>query len=263
MNELRIFENSEFGSVRTLLLNGEPWFVGKDVAGALGYTNPQKAVRDHVDEEDKTVNTAFTVNGTAPILINETGMYSLILGSRLQNAKKFKRWVTSDVLPSIRKTGSYSANPKKARSVTDLACSLIACMEDNGDSPAITAKALGDIATHFDVPLSELIHAEPELHNVSKKLPTKKRHSLSVDEQQRYPALLEELKEIATVCNEYSYILPKDFNTFCEENSISIMVFRRWLYQNDFICGHYDKEKLQYTFSKWQDNHSIRIIKFK
>lgn len=263
MNELRIFENSEFGSVRTLLLNGEPWFVGKDVAGALGYAKPLNALATHIDEDDSLKRGLIDSMGRTQetILINESGLYSLILGSQLQNAKKFKRWVTSDVLPSIRKTGSYSVNPKKTRSVTGLACSLIACMEANGDSPDITAKALGDIATHFNVPLSELFHAEPEPLNAS--LSVKKRHSLSVDEQQRYPALLEELKEIATVCNDYSYILPKDFNSFCEENSISMMVFRRWLYQNDFICGHYDKKKLQYTFSKWQDNHSIRIIKFK
>lgn len=95
--------------VRTLNIDGIPWFVGKDVAEILGYSNPQKSLRDHVDDEDKTVNESFTVNGTMGILVNESGLYSLILSSKLPSAKSFKRWVTSEVLPSIRKTGSYNA----------------------------------------------------------------------------------------------------------------------------------------------------------
>lgn len=107
-NNIKIFENPDFGKVRVVDIKGEPWFVGKDVAAVLRYTNPQKAIRDHVDEEDRTVNDSFTVNGTQPILINESGLYSLILSSKLPKAKEFKRWVTSEVLPSIRKTGGYT-----------------------------------------------------------------------------------------------------------------------------------------------------------
>lgn len=106
-NAMQVFENPEFGQIRTVEINGEPWFVGKDVANALGYSNPQKAIRDHVDEEDKTVNESFTVNGTKVILLNESGLYSLILSSKLPTAKEFKHWVTSEVLPSIRKNGGY------------------------------------------------------------------------------------------------------------------------------------------------------------
>lgn len=102
-----IFNNPEFGEIRTVGLDGEPLLVGKDVALALGYTNPQKAIRDHVDDEDKTVNETFSVNGTPIVLINESGLYSLVLSSKLPGAKKFKRWVTSEVLPSIRKHGAY------------------------------------------------------------------------------------------------------------------------------------------------------------
>ena len=107
MNDLMIFNNPEFGEIRTVGLDGEPLLVGKDVALALGYTNPQKAIRDHVDDEDKTVNETFSVNGTPIVLINESGLYSLVLSSKLPGAKKFKRWVTSEVLPSIRKHGAY------------------------------------------------------------------------------------------------------------------------------------------------------------
>ena len=110
MNEMMIFNNPEFGSVRTVCIDGEPWLVGKDVALILKYTNPQKAIRDHVDPEDRTVNESFTVNGTMATLINESGFYSLVLSSKLPTAKKFKRWVTSEVIPTIRKTGGYVAN---------------------------------------------------------------------------------------------------------------------------------------------------------
>lgn len=105
--EVQVYE-SKFGKVRVVMIDGVPWFVGKDLAECLDYSNPQKAIRDHVDEEDRTVNELFTVNGTMGTLVNESGMYSLALFSKLPTAKPFRRWITSDVLPSIRKTGSYS-----------------------------------------------------------------------------------------------------------------------------------------------------------
>ena len=116
MNELEIFNNPEFGQIRATELNGEPYFVGKDIAEALGYTNPQKAIRDHVDEEDKTLNESFTVNGTMAVLISESGVYSLVFGSQLPKAKEFKHWVTSEVLPTIRKHGAY-ATPATIESI--------------------------------------------------------------------------------------------------------------------------------------------------
>lgn len=109
MNDLQIFQNDEFGQIRTLTINEEPWFVGKDVALSLGYSNPRKAIIDHVDDDDKGVTNRDTLGGTQQIvIINESGLYSLIFGSKLDSAKRFKRWVTSEVLPTIRKTGSYS-----------------------------------------------------------------------------------------------------------------------------------------------------------
>ena len=102
MNELQVFNNSEFGELRTVTIDGEPWFVGKDVAMALGYTNPLEAVRNHVDEEDKGVNDSFTPSGKQNVVvINESGLYSLILSSKLPTAKRFKRWVTAEVLPTL------------------------------------------------------------------------------------------------------------------------------------------------------------------
>lgn len=109
MSELQIFKNAEFGSVRTLTINDEPYFVGKDVAEILGYTNPSKALADHVDEDDKLNNESLSSLGQrGGWIINESGLYSLILSSKMPNAKKFKRWVTSEVLPAIRRHGIYA-----------------------------------------------------------------------------------------------------------------------------------------------------------
>lgn len=108
MNELMIFNNPEFGDIRAVEVDGEPWFVGRDVAQALGYSNPRKALIDHVDEEDKGVTKCDTLGGAQEVtIINESGLYSLVLSSKLPGARKFKRWVTSEVLPSIRKHGAY------------------------------------------------------------------------------------------------------------------------------------------------------------
>lgn len=105
---VQVFNNSEFGSVRTVTIDNEPWFVGKDVAEALRYANPLKAIRDHIDDEDKGVNDSFTPGGIQKIIIiNESGLYSLVLSSKLESAKRFKRWITSEVIPSIRKHGAY------------------------------------------------------------------------------------------------------------------------------------------------------------
>lgn len=107
--EIRTFVNEEFGSVRTIEIDGEPWMVGKDVAEILGYSNPRDAIKKHVDDEDKGVAKCDTLGGAQDLsIINESGLYSLILSSKLPTAKKFKRWVTSEVLPSIRRNGYYA-----------------------------------------------------------------------------------------------------------------------------------------------------------
>lgn len=166
MNELKIFENTEFGSIRTLEINNEPYFVGKDVAEVLGYSNPQKALRDHIDEEDKTLNEMFTVNGTMGILINESGLYSLILSSKLPKAKEFKRWVTSEVLPAIRRTGEYKSkksqsNPvlaqKRAEAMmlnakSRIAKQMMAVWTAAGIEPQYQALALNDYYDGLSVP---------------------------------------------------------------------------------------------------------------
>ena len=112
-NEIKAFENAEFGSVRGIEINGEPWLVGKDVCNVLNYSNPTKALKDHVDAEDMTFNETLKLSRQSGAwLINESGFYSLVFSSEMPKAKNFKHWVTSEVLPSIRKTGSYSIQQK-------------------------------------------------------------------------------------------------------------------------------------------------------
>ncbi len=118
MNEMQVFNNPEFGQLRTVLIDDTPWAVGKDVASALGYKDTAKAVKMHVDDEDKGVGDLSTPGGTQKInIINESGMYSLILSSKLPSAKRFKRWITSEVLPAIRRTGSYTKEEERAKQV--------------------------------------------------------------------------------------------------------------------------------------------------
>lgn len=122
MNKVKIFNSEEFGAVRTVTINGEPWFVGKDVALALGYSYPQKAVRDHVLEEDRGVNEMDTPSGRQKLVtINESGLYALIFGSKLDSAQRFKHWVTSEVLPAIRKTGGYRTPAPQGKELLALA----------------------------------------------------------------------------------------------------------------------------------------------
>ena len=115
MNELQIFSNEEFGEVRTVTIDNEPWFVGKDVAAILGYANPNEAIKDHIDKEDKLNSKTLSsfdldLGQRGGWLINESGVYALIFGSKLKSAKRFKHWVTSEVLPSIRKYGVYAVD---------------------------------------------------------------------------------------------------------------------------------------------------------
>ena len=132
-SEVTVFKNlvhPEFGELRTVEIDGEPWFVGKDVAEALGYSNARKAVLVHVDAEDKGVTKWDTLGGTQQMtIINESGLYSLILSSKLPSAKEFKHWVTSEVLPSIRKNGAYIRNQENMTPAEIVARGLIAAQK--------------------------------------------------------------------------------------------------------------------------------------
>lgn len=161
MNDLQIFNNPEFGNIRTVTIDNESWFVGKDIAEALGYSNSRDALAKRVDAEDKGVANCDTPSGIQNMtVINESGLYSLILSSKLPNAKKFKRWVTSEVLPAIRKTGHYEAPgyAPKATSIGEVV-NLIKItrqtMKEQDASPTDIAKAVKEICEQFGVNLPQ------------------------------------------------------------------------------------------------------------
>lgn len=162
MNELQIFKNEEFGEIRTVEIGGEPWFVGKDVAEILGYERDTKAVVDHVDEDDR-INIDGKTQSQFGIelgqrggwLINESGLYSLILSSKLPTAKKFKRWVTSEVLPSIRKTGAYGVQaPRTLKEALQLALEQEEKLEALQLDNSIKTQQIAELqpkATYYDL----------------------------------------------------------------------------------------------------------------
>lgn len=130
MNELKIFENPEFGAIRTVVIDNEPWFVGNDVAKALGYKDTYSALRHNVDDEDKRLCPVGSTSGTQDTLvISESGLYSLIFGSKLEKAKEFKHWVTAEILPSIRKNGGYIKNQEQMTPEQIVANALIVANE--------------------------------------------------------------------------------------------------------------------------------------
>lgn len=145
--QIQVFKNDQFGQIRTLMKDGEPWFIGKDVAGVLGYSNTRDALERHVDDSDK--NTVVNPDGKRGnpnmTIINESGLYSLILSSKLETAKAFKHWVTAEVLPSIRKTGEY-ISPRKAQQrlgeVNSAARIIRQTLKEAGMAPQFVAVAM-------------------------------------------------------------------------------------------------------------------------
>ena len=138
--DLQVFTNHELGAVRVLEINGESWFIGKDVADILGYTNSRKAIGDHVDDEDRGVTKCDTLGGEQEFtIINESGLFSLILSSKLPTARKFKRWVTSEVLPAIRKHGVYAIDAMLANPEA-MICALVAYKEEREKRLALAAE---------------------------------------------------------------------------------------------------------------------------
>lgn len=157
MNDLAVFNNPDFGSVRTFMVGDVPYFVGKDLTTILGYANPSKALSDHVDEEDKLNNDSLSSLGQrGGWLINESGLYSLILSSKMPNAKQFKRWVTNDVLPSIRKHGVYATNDFIKKSLEDpaWAISVLQELQAKEEKIAIQAQQISEMqpkASYYDL----------------------------------------------------------------------------------------------------------------
>lgn len=212
MNELQIFNSEEFGDIRTVTIENEPWFVGKDVATALGYSNPQKAVRDHISEEDRGVNEMDTPSGRQNLaIINESGLYALIFGSKLESATRFKHWVTSEVLPAIRKTGSYQIAPQGE----ELLALAVIEAKKTIDSLKDQCKFLGEQAVENQKLISEL---QPKANYVDKILQSKS------------------LVTITQIAKDYG-LSGRKMNQILNELKIQYKVGRQWVlysqYQNN------------------------------
>lgn len=223
MNELTVFQNPDFGAVRSLTMDGDPWFVGKDVASALGYRDSVNALKAHVDVEDKRGWQITTPKGQQQAtIINESGLYSLILSSKLPDAKKFKRWVTSEVLPAIRKTGRFAMDGPADRLTPDdyiRAASIVAkcndrrlpvalkLLETAGISPEILKgfqkdrespqkdKITADELAHLQTVLScYTVRQAAELVNLSPGLISFYRRGLRLPSRERYGKMIEILE---------------------------------------------------------------------
>ena len=163
--EIQIFKSEIFGEIRTCQVNNQIMFVGKDVATALGYANSQKAIRDHVDSEDKGVNEMVTPGGTQKVIfINESGLYSLILSSKLPQAKAFKRWVTAEVLPQIRQTGGYiptrdaDGRHLSSKEIIERADAIVGCTLRLLNEPAEDTLTATQVAKTFNMTVFDFNH---------------------------------------------------------------------------------------------------------
>ena len=155
MNDLQIFNNCEFGEIRTIEIDGEPWFVGKDIADALGYQNGSRDIDRHVDSEDRQLSSISDGSQTRNVIvINESGIYALVFGSKLESARRFKRWITSEVLPQIRKTGAYA--PKSQIEILQMSINQLVEQEKRLNSfenrlDAIEAKSITTPAEYYTI----------------------------------------------------------------------------------------------------------------
>ena len=190
MNQMEIFKNPEFGVIRAVEIDGEPWLVGKDVALALGYKNPQEAIRNHVDAEDKGVSEILTPGGMQKLpVINESGLYFLVLSSKLPKAKQFRRWVTSEVLPSIRKHGAYMTKEKlwevatSPEALMKLCSDLLAEREKNAALRADNARLKGK-AAYYDLFID--LHHNTNLRTTAKELVVPERQFVRFLLEQRF-----------------------------------------------------------------------------
>ena len=258
-NNIQIFENSEFGKIRTLQINNQPYFVGKDVATVLGYSNPRKALLDHIDEEDKL--DGVTIRDSIgreqkPVVINESGLYSLILSSKLPTAKKFKRWVTSEVLPAIRQNGYYTSHNNEDIDLTiqnRIAIAKLLATTPNSRLPLvqhILEPVIGDVSEFTNKKLSAtVITSNKEIT------------------EEIFAMVLEIL--IDTAYNEclilkqdknYVYINKDVFKARLEEKDISYVNAMKTLSSRGFIKCQNNGNKKSLTIPVWCDGHSVRCV---
>lgn len=213
MNNLQVFKNKQFGEVRTMELNGIVYFVGKDVASVLGYSEPHKAIARHVDEEDGMKHPIPTSSGIQEMyLINESGLYSLILSSKLPQAKEFKRWITSEVLPSIRQTGSYQVQPYQLTRKTYKGVPVMTSMDVSAITSVIPLSSVGYNLRKYKLPYEVLTEVELSTFKAENKLTIRPASSLLIIYKDSVVKLLEIFKvyagELKTKVEAYFALLP-------------------------------------------------------
>lgn len=233
MNELKIFENKDFGKIRMVLINNEPYFVGKDVAEILGYSNTSKALIDHVDDEDKLNNESLLSLGQrGGWIINESGLYSLILSSKLPTAKKFKRWVIAEVIPTIRKTGTYNVNPALKE---DVQLTRAKAMELNARTRA--AQTWLKIAALVNVPEYKQIASTYAANTLANKevleLPQAERKTYSATEIGNMFGV--SANKIGKLANENNLKKPEYGKLFYDKSRYSCKEVETWRYYDTAI----------------------------
>ncbi len=267
MHELKIFENDEFGQVRTVMIDDEPWFVGKDVAVALGYKDTINALKAHVDEDDKRGWRITTPSGEQTmVIINESGLYALIFGSKLESARRFKHWVTSEVLPTLRKTGCYrmpdmpvsSIYDRKATSVGEVV-NLVRvqqkAMERRGCSQQDISEMMAETFGQFGIPVPDLFLSSPGYQGAGRQ------------EEPDYNGLLHLLREEAAEMRTKPYcggiaIPVPEFNGFCVRHNVRSMAFKRWLYEGGHIAHgiRTDNANINYTVVVRMSGKNTRCV---
>lgn len=258
MNNLQIFENEEFGKIRTVTIDGEPWFVGKDVAVALGYEKARNAIAAHVDEDDKKgASIQGGPGGTQTMtIINESGLYALIFGSKLESAKRFKHWVTSESLPALRKTGYYEMpqykQQAKQRDLTK---------DDYIRAASIISGCRNERLPYVMAFLEKAGLEMPEVEQISRQAEIVAQSGLAPEGKLEEYA--NELMEMGVIHKSCIYVTVTDFNGFCDRFGISPLKYKRWLYRNRYISIRKSKKgKLEYTATVWLDGELKRCIVF-
>ncbi len=207
--KLTSFVNTRFGTIRTLMLDGEPWFVGKDVAKALGYVKPENAIANHVDDDDKTT-TLIQGSGSNyksnAVIINESGLYSLILSSKLPTSKEFKHWITSEVLPSLRKTGSYSVNGEEIPTPdADLISALTAAVDRLTEAVNRITDSKNRTEHEKQPEYTQLTFSQlPTAPAKNGKMPRKARRAITKRKIDMLPSQIKTEVDNMIACGEYS-----------------------------------------------------------
>lgn len=258
MNEIQIFNNPEFGQIRTLQIDGAPWFVGKDVAEALGYTDAFGALKKHVDAEDKQncQNGSFaTPRGMT--VINQSGLYALIFGSKLNSAKKFKRWVTSEVLPALLHTGHYELPSKEKPDSIGATLNLdqtIKSLKKNFGK-AYASQIIIGVCEHNGITASEKFL--PDIKASKKSLPE---NFLSDDQYRKYT---DQVQSMGVPHNKGTIVPATEFTDFCRRNKIPDRQFKQWLHENGYILtGKRTDGNIDYTIALWYDGGIKRYVVF-